>query len=65
MTQHIEFIGLGDVGKGMVRNLQNKGFQLNVFDIAPERESVSLAHSTKFHDKDFLALLDFGAGALG
>ena len=53
------------MGKGMVRNLQNKGFQLNVFDIAPERERVSLVHSTKFHDKDFLALLDFGAGALG
>ena len=36
MTERIGFIGLGAMGKGMALNLQNKGFQLNVFDIAPE-----------------------------
>ena len=36
MTERIGFIGLGAMGKGMALNLQTKGFQLNVFDIAPE-----------------------------
>ena len=53
------------MGKGMVRNLQNKGFQLNVFDIAPERESVSLAHSTKFHGKISLPSRIIVIGVLG
>jgi 4-hydroxybutyrate dehydrogenase/sulfolactaldehyde 3-reductase len=35
MTERIGFIGLGAMGKGMASNLQNKGFQLNVFDISP------------------------------
>lgn len=36
MTERIGFIGLGAMGKGMALNLQTKGFQLGVFDIAPE-----------------------------
>jgi len=35
VTERIGFIGLGAMGKGMARNLQNKRFQLNVFDISP------------------------------
>ncbi len=35
MNERIGFIGLGSMGKGMASNLQNKGFQLNVFDISP------------------------------
>ena len=65
MTERIGFIGLGDMGKGMVRNLQNKGFQLNVFDIAPARGSANLARSTKFHDKDFSALRGHWCGRAG
>ena len=65
ITERIGFIGLGDMGKGMVRNLQNNGFQLNLFGIAPARESVDLARSTKFHDKDFSALLGHWCGRAG
>ena len=36
MMERIGFIGLGAMGKGMALNLQTKGFQLGVFDIAPE-----------------------------
>lgn len=40
MTERIGFIGLGAMGKGMASNLQNKGFQLSVFDIDPEPMAV-------------------------
>ncbi len=40
MTERIGFIGLGAMGKGMASNLQNKGFQLSVFDIDPQPVAV-------------------------
>ncbi len=40
MTERIGFIGLGAMGKGMASNMQNKGFQLTVFDIDPAPVSV-------------------------
>ncbi|MDA0230227.1 MAG: NAD(P)-binding domain-containing protein [Proteobacteria bacterium] len=40
MTERIGFIGLGAMGKGMASNLQNKGFQLSVFDVSPTPVSV-------------------------
>ncbi len=40
MTERIGFIGLGAMGKGMASNLQNKGFQLSVFDIDPQPMAV-------------------------
>lgn len=60
MTERIGFIGLGAMGKGMALNLQTKGFQLGVFDIAPEPvailvqqgaiEAVSIAELTENSD---------------
>lgn len=40
MTERIGFIGLGAMGKGMASNMQNKGFQLTVFDLDPAPVSV-------------------------
>ena len=40
MTDRIGLIGLGAMGKGMASNLQNKGFQLSVFDIDPQPMAV-------------------------
>ena len=40
MPERIGFIGLGAMGKGMASNMQNKGFQLTVFDIDPAPVSV-------------------------
>jgi 4-hydroxybutyrate dehydrogenase/sulfolactaldehyde 3-reductase len=36
MTGRIGFIGLGRMGRGMAANMQKKGFDLMVYDIAPE-----------------------------
>ncbi len=47
MTERIGFIGLGAMGKGMASNLQNKGFQLNVFDIVPEPVAVLVQQGAK------------------
>jgi 6-phosphogluconate dehydrogenase len=55
MVERIGFIGLSAMDKGMALNLQTKGFQLIA---AAARESVCLARSTSFHNKDFSALLD-------
>ena len=41
-----------------MKNFQNKRFQLNVFDIVLAHRNVSLVRSTKFHHKDFSALLN-------
>ena len=40
MTERIGFIGLGAMGKGTANRLQNKGFQLSVFDIDPQPMAV-------------------------
>ena len=53
------------MGKGMVRYLQNKGFQLKVLDIVPVCGSVSLTHSTKFHGKISLPSRIIVIGVLG
>ena len=60
MTDRIGFIGLGAMGKGMASNLQNKGFQLSVFDIDPQpmavlvqlgaKQSASIAELTEASD---------------
>ena len=34
--QHIAFIGLGNMGAPMARNLVAAGFHVSVFDLAPE-----------------------------
>lgn len=36
MANKIGFIGLGEMGKGMAKNLVKKGFDLNVFDVREE-----------------------------
>jgi 3-hydroxyisobutyrate dehydrogenase len=43
MTQHIAFIGLGNMGGPMAANLAAKGFQVTAFDLAPAAQEKARA----------------------
>jgi 3-hydroxyisobutyrate dehydrogenase len=47
MLERVGFIGLGDIGEPMARNLCGRGFEVTVFDLRPEAMQKLAAHGAR------------------
>merc|ERR1711865_534185 len=58
----VGFIGCGNMGSGMVKNLAEKGYQVTIFDLSPAAIEAVQATSPSVQVADTPALAAAGAG---